>query len=136
MKRIKYYINVLHYVIYNFCKKYQKVLPRFPIDVNSGRIIMLLSLIPGVHFFIFYLTFCKVRHIKFQTEFIFIFLIPFVLLVWFSVIHKDKYLSYFKEFEKESKEVRQKWSWMSFGIIIGMIFTLIASFWILTNMSI
>jgi archaellum biogenesis protein FlaJ (TadC family) len=133
VRKIEYYINVLHYVIYNICKKYQKVLPGFPSDINSGRIILLLSLIPGVQFFVFYLAFCKIRHREFQAEFIFLFLIPFGLLIWFSVIHKDKYLTYFKEFEKEPTEVKRKWAWISFGVVVGIILLLIASFWIMTE---
>jgi hypothetical protein len=44
---------------------------------------------------------------------------------------KDKYLIYFKEFKKETKEKKRKWAWISFGVVIGVILLLIASFWIM-----
>lgn len=133
MKKLKYYINILHFVIYKFCNRCHKILPSFPVDVNSGRIILLLSLLPAMQFFIFYLMYCKVKEEKFQPEIVFLFIIPFGLLVWFSVIHKDKYLTYFKEFEKEPKEVKRKWAWISFGVVVGIVLLLIASFWIMTE---
>lgn len=133
MRKLMYYINILHFVIYKFCNKYHKILPSFSVDVNSGRIIMLLSLLPAMHFFIFYLMYCKVKDEKFQPEIVFLFTIPFGLLVWFSVIHKEKYLTYFKEFEKEPEAVKRKWAWISFAVVVGIILLLIASFWILTE---
>ncbi len=135
MRILKYYINILHFVIYKFCNKYHKALPDFPVDVNSGRIIMLLSLLPAMQFFIFYLKYCKIRNYQFKPEIVFLFIIPFALLVWFSVIYKDKYLIYFKQFEKESKVVKQKWAWISFGIVVGIILLLIASYWMLMYQS-
>ena len=45
----------------------------------------------------------------------------------------DKYLSYFKEFDKEPKEVKQKWAWISLGVVIGSILLLIFSFWVMTK---
>lgn len=45
----------------------------------------------------------------------------------------DKYLIYFKEFEQEPKEAKEKWAWISFGVVVGIILILIASFWIMTE---
>lgn len=130
MKILEYYINILHFVIYDKIKKANIFILGIP-DVTSGKIIMLLSLLPAVQFFIFYLTICKVCDIKFQSEIIFLFIILFGLLVWFSVIHKDKYLTYFNEFEKKPKEVIRKWAWVSFLVVFVLILMVVLSFWLL-----
>ena len=59
--------------------------------------------------------------------------VPAVLLNYFVLWKEDKYLTYFKEFEKEPKEVKRKWAWFSFAAIVGVILILITSFWILTE---
>lgn len=45
----------------------------------------------------------------------------------------DKYLAYFKEFEKESKGVKRKWAWVSFWVVVGTILLLVFSFWVMTK---
>ena len=75
--------------------------------------------------------YCKVKDEKFQPEIVFLFVIPFGLLVWFSVIQKDKYLTYFKKFEKEPTAVKRKWARISFGVLVGIILLLIISIWIM-----
>lgn len=130
MRKLIYYINILHFVIYDKIKKSNIFLLGIP-DVTSGRIILLLSLLPAMQIFIFYLMYCKVKDEKFQPEIVFLFVIPFGLLVWFSVIQKDKYLTYFKKFEKEPTAVKRKWARISFGVLVGIILLLIISIWIM-----
>lgn len=131
MKKLELYINILHFVIYKFCEKYKKLLPNFPIEVNSGRILILISSLPGIQLCIIYVVLCKINNQEFISEFCFLFIVPFGLLIWFSVIHKDKYLKYFEIFERKSKEVKIRWACMSFGIVMGIIFLLIFSLVIL-----
>ena len=53
-------------------------------------------------------------------------LIPYLInnqLLW----KNDKYLKYFKEFDKQPKEIRRKWALISFGIIIGFILFFVLS---------
>ena len=53
--------------------------------------------------------------------------IPYLInnqLLW----KNDKYLKYFKEFDKKPKEIRRKWAWISFGIILGILAFFILSF--------
>lgn len=59
--------------------------------------------------------------------------VPSVLINYFALWKDDKYLVYYKEFEREPKEVKQKWAWISFGVVVGIILLLIASFWIMTE---
>ena len=42
-----------------------------------------------------------------------IFLFDYILL-----IHKEKYLKYFKEFDKKPRQWKIKWAWISFGVIL------------------
>lgn len=55
------------------------------------------------------------------------------IINYFLLWKDDKYLTYFKEFEKEPKAVKRKWAWISFGVVVGIILLLIASFWIMTE---
>ena len=45
MKLIEYYLNIFHYVIYVYCIKYKRFLPDYSPSLNSGIIMMWLSLI-------------------------------------------------------------------------------------------
>ena len=48
----------------------------------------------------------------------------------------DKYLKYFKEFERQSKQLRRKWAWISFGVILGIFLFFILSFVIMSQVKI
>ena len=47
---------------------------------------------------------------------------------YFLLLHKDKYLKYFKKFEKQSHEWKVKWAWISVGVILFPFLVLIGSF--------
>lgn len=60
---------------------------------------------------------------------IFILVLPITLLFnYFLLFRNNKYLGYFKEFEKMDKKDKMKWSWISFLVIIGFFFFVIGSF--------
>jgi ABC-type phosphate transport system permease subunit len=59
--------------------------------------------------------------------------VPSVLINYFALWKDDKYLVYYKEFEKESKQERLKWAWISSITVILILLLLIFSFWIMTN---
>ncbi len=65
--------------------------------------------------------------------FLMVCLIPSIGLNYYFLWKEDKYLTYFKEFEQEPKEVKRKWAWKSFGVVVGIILLLIASFWIMNE---
>ena len=68
-----------------------------------------------------------------------IFIIGLLAIPWIIneklLFKNDKYLKYFEEFDKEPKEVRRKWAWISFGIIIGIVGFFILSFILLSKIS-
>ncbi len=59
--------------------------------------------------------------------------VPSVLINYFALWKDDKYLAYYKEFDKEPKQERLKWAWISFITVILILLLLIFSFWIMTN---
>jgi glucan phosphoethanolaminetransferase (alkaline phosphatase superfamily) len=59
----------------------------------------------------------------------FIILLIITLLVnHFLLFKRNKYLKYFKEFEEMPKNVKKKWAWISFVVIIGIWSFCIGSF--------
>ncbi|MBT2622616.1 hypothetical protein [Chryseobacterium sp. ISL-6] len=61
--------------------------------------------------------------------------LPFVGLTYYYVFHKDKYLTYFKEFDKKPKDWRKRWKWISFFTIMAIILFLILSFMFMDYLS-
>ncbi|WP_131777620.1 hypothetical protein [Chryseobacterium sp. JAH] len=61
-----------------------------------------------------------------------IFIIGFLIIPWIIneqlLFKNEKYLKYFEEFDKETKKVKRKWAWISFGIIIGILTFFVLSF--------
>ena len=47
---------------------------------------------------------------------------------YFLLFKHDKYIGYFKEFEKMEKADRKRWAWISFGVILGILFFAVGSF--------
>jgi len=50
------------------------------------------------------------------------------ILNYFLLLHKDKYLKYFKKFKKQPHEWKVKWAWISAGVILFPFLVLISSF--------
>ena len=109
MKLIEYYLNIFHYVIYVYCIKYKRFLPDYSPSLNSGIIMMWLSLILVMQLLIIHSLIYKIFHISYSSDYDFYSTIFFELLVWFSVIHKEKYRLYFKEFKQLPPEIIKKW---------------------------
>ena len=108
-KKIEYNLNILHYVIYLFCVKYERLLPAYSPSLNSGIIMMWLSPILVMQLLIIHNLIYKTFHISYSSDYDFYSTIFFELLVWFSVIHKEKYRLYFKEFKQLPPEIIKKW---------------------------
>ena len=109
MKLIEYYLNIFHYVIYVYCIKYKRFLPDYSPSLNSGIIMMWLSLILVMQLLIIHSLIYKIFHISYSSDYDFYSTIFFELLVWFSVLHKDKYRLYFKDFKQLSSEKVKVW---------------------------
>lgn len=59
--------------------------------------------------------------------------VPSVLINYFALWKDDKYLAYYKEFEKESKQNKFKWAWISLVVVLCIFFLFIASFFIMID---
>jgi hypothetical protein len=59
--------------------------------------------------------------------------VPSVMVNYYLLWKNDKYLVYYKEFEKEPKAVKRKWAWISLITIVLIILLLILSFIVMTN---
>lgn len=51
-----------------------------------------------------------------------------IIVNYYLLLHKDKYLKYFKKFRKQSHKWKVKWAWISIGTIILPYLMLIGSF--------
>lgn len=60
--------------------------------------------------------------------FMFVITIPFFIIIYYLLFHKDKYLIYFEEFEKKPKQWKKKWAWVSFISFFLVVLFLIESF--------
>lgn len=71
-----------------------------------------------------------IQRIKFSVQiypFVIIFIISFIVN-YYLLFKRDKYLDYFKEFEKMGEKEKKKWAWISIGVIFSIIFFAIGSF--------
>ena len=60
---------------------------------------------------------------------IFILVVPITLLFnYFLLFWNNKYLGYFKDFEKMEKADKKLWAWISLGVILFFFFFAIGSF--------
>jgi hypothetical protein len=59
---------------------------------------------------------------------IFIYGVISYLISYIFLFRKDKYLKYFKKFNKKPHKWKVKWAWISFGVILFPLIVLISSF--------
>jgi hypothetical protein len=58
------------------------------------------------------------HHIRIgYTQFLYI-IAPSFIVNYFSLFKDDKYLSYFKEFEKMPAEEKKRWGWVTFSVVL------------------
>jgi hypothetical protein len=58
----------------------------------------------------------------------FAFILISIVLNYFLLFRRDKYLHYFKEFEKMEKTDKKKWGWISLGVVLIILFFSVGSF--------
>ena len=66
--------------------------------------------------------------LKNQIVFMCFFIIPSLVINYLLLWRKNKYLDYFKKFDKESTFEKRKWGWISFGVLVGIVLLMIWSF--------
>ena len=55
------------------------------------------------------------------------------LFNYFLLFRKDKYIKYFRQFEKQPHAWKVKWAWISAGVILFPFMMLAGSFWAMTR---
>jgi hypothetical protein len=82
----------------------------------------------GLHIFIFF-AFKWLRDVEFFSICLIIFyVILSSLLNFYLLFRRDKYIKYFKKFEKQPRKWKVKWAWISAGIILFPFLVLAGSF--------
>ncbi|MCG2792869.1 MAG: hypothetical protein L6262_04895 [Weeksellaceae bacterium] len=111
--------------------------PRYGFSsIMAGNFILGLAAIIGAGVFFILSGFIKfINGTYINGIFIFVCMLPFAIITYYFVFHKDKYLIYFKEFDRKPKEWRRRWKWISFFTIIGIILFLILSLIIMDYLS-
>ena len=65
--------------------------------------------------------------------FLIVFLVPAGIVNYFLLFKEDKYLKYFKKFDKSLKGKSSKYGWLSFLIVLAFLFLIVLSFVILVK---
>ena len=89
MKKIFLIINILNFYIYQFVDKHKKILPTYPTDVTSEKILDFLLTILCLTIF---LIVDKLYPLK--VEYVFAFIIPLCLLHYYALIYKKRWVHY------------------------------------------
>jgi len=99
-------------------------------SIRAGAFMFILS------FFVSLVFFCGIQSFKnsgyLSSACIIILGILFAILNYFLLLHRDKYLDYFKEFAIKPKEWTTKWKWISLGIVVLIMLLLILGINIMT----
>ena len=122
------------YTLERFNKEFdEKILKNPEIGLSSIFAGILVGLLPMIFFFGLHCFYIKnIAKPKNFESFLVIFISYSIISFLFSYIllfHKDKYLKYFKEFDKKPRKWKVKWAWISLGVILFPFIVLASSFW-------
>jgi len=86
-------------------------------DIGFSSIFAFLLVVGGQFFFILGLFMCFPNK-KIPVEYYIVCMGGGVFFNYIWLLHKDKYLRYFKEFDKKSYKWKIKWAWISLSVIL------------------
>ncbi len=95
-------------------------------SIRAGGFMYILSLIVGLAFFC--LVQANQHQVYLSNAVLILICVRFGVFNFFLLFYKNKYLSYFKEFELKSKDWKRKWAWLSFFVIVLIFLSLVFSF--------
>jgi len=96
-------------------------------SIRAGGLMYVLVGLLCLGFICLYIAIYKVEFSVKIYPFVIIFTISFTVN-HFLLFRHDKYLGYFKEFEKMERSDKKMWAWISLGVILGILFFSIGSF--------
>ena len=122
MKKIFLIINILNFYIYQFVDKHKKILPTYPTDVTSEKILGFLLTILCLTIF---LIVDKLYPLK--VEYVFAFIIPLCLLHYYALIYKKRWVHYMYFIKKQPQEILRRWKFyvVSFSLSLFLLLILL-----------
>lgn len=122
MKKIFLIINILNFYIYQFVDKHKKILPTYPTDVTSEKILGFLLTILCLTIF---LIVDKLYPLK--IEYVFAFIIPLCLLHYYALIYKKRWVHYMYFIKKQPQEILRRWKFyvVSFSLSLFLLLILL-----------
>jgi flagellar biosynthesis protein FlhB len=120
MKKIFLIINILNFYIYQFVDKHKKILPTYPTDVTSEKILGFLLTILCLTIF---LIVDKLYPLK--VEYVFAFIIPLCLLHYYALIYKKRWVHYMYFIKKQPQEILRRWKFYVCIIFLSLFLLLI-----------
>lgn len=120
MKKIFLIINILNFYIYQFVDKHKKILPTYPTDVTSEKILGFLLTILCLTIF---LIVDKLYPLK--VEYVFAFIIPLCLLHYYALIYKKRWVYYMYFIKKQPQEILRRWKFYVVSFLLSLFLLLI-----------
>jgi len=120
MKKIFLIINILNFYIYQFVDKHKKILPTYPTDVTSEKILGFLLTILCLTIF---LIVDKLYPLK--VEYVFAFIIPLCLLHYYALIYKKRWVHYMNFIKKQPQEILRRWKFYVVSFLLSLFLLLI-----------
>ena len=122
MKKIFLIINILNFYIYQFVDKHKKILPTYPTDVTSEKILDFLLTILCLTIF---LIVDKLYPLK--VEYVLAFIIPLCLLHYYALIYKKRWVHYMYFIKKQPQEILRRWKFyfVSFSLSLFLLLILL-----------
>lgn len=120
MKKIFLIINILNFYIYQFVDKHKKILPTYPTDVTSEKILGFLLTILCLTIF---LIVDKLYPLK--VEYVFAFIIPLCLLHYYALIYKKRWVHYMNFIKKQPQEILRRWKFYVVSFSLSLFLLLI-----------
>lgn len=120
MKKIFLIINILNFYIYQFVDKHKKILPTYPTDVTSEKILGFLLTILCLTIF---LIVDKLYPLK--VEYVFAFIIPLCLLHYYALIYKKRWVHYMFFIKKQPQEILRRWKFYVVSFLLSLFLLLI-----------
>lgn len=120
MKKIFLIINILNFYIYQFVDKHKKILPTYPTDVTSEKILDFLLTILCLTIF---LIVDKLYPLK--VEYVFAFIIPLCLLHYYALIYKNRWVHYMYFIKKQPIEILTRWKFYVVSFLLLIILCII-----------
>ena len=122
MKKIFLIINILNFYIYQFVDKHKKILPTYPTDVTSEKILGFLLTILCLTIF---LIVDKLYPLK--VEYVLAFIIPLCLLHYYALIYKKRWVHYMYFIKKQPQEILRRWKFyvVSFSLSLFLLLILL-----------